>query len=127
MASDCHVIRGSYQLQLMINADVSANLRKPPCNHSSVKNPQNLNRLPIHPGTELMAAGTLQTLKLPAAGTTTCTADLIRAIAVRILCLMGLWYLHYNSVHLHCSVLIEGFNNEVENCLVVVTVICVFR
>lgn len=103
------------------------NPRKPPCNHSSVKNPQNLNRLAIHPGPELMAAGTLQTLKLPAAGTATCTADLIRAIAVRILCLMGLWYLHYNSVHIHCSVLIEGFNNEGENCLAVVTVICVFR
>lgn len=103
------------------------NPRKPPCNHSFVKNPQNFNRLAIHPGPELMAAGTLQTLKLPAAGTAMCTADLIRAIAGRILCLMGLWYLHYNSVHIHCSVLIAGFNNEGENCLAVVTVICVFR
>lgn len=103
------------------------NPRKPPCNHSFAKNPQNLNRLAIHPGPELMAAGTLQTLKLPAAGTAMCTADLIRAIAVRILCLVGLRYLHYNSMDIHCSMLMGEFDNEGENCLAVVTVICVVR
>lgn len=38
----------------------------------------------------------------------------MRAIAERILCLVGLWDLHYNSVHVHVhgSARLGGLNNE---------------
>lgn len=100
---------------------LSVNPRKPPCNHSSVKTPQNLNRLAIHPGRSWWLQGPCKRSNYQQLERRCAQLNYLEQSQWGY-CVSWVCGIYIITVHIHCLVLIEGFNNEGENCLVVTVI-----